>query len=647
MIKNLFKTKKVIFLFATIVLVSFFGKTAFGVWSGTFYEPGDTLNPECLPTQTDCDVRAPLTSSNISDTAYDATTWDGVTTIAPSKNAVRDKIESLAGGHDAVTIWTANGLSLATQALSLALASTSTTGALSSTDWNTFNNKAPALGADDNYVTDAQLVVIGDTSGANTGDNSANSSSQPVDSDLTTIAGLTATTNNFIQSSGSAWASRTPTEVTATLDIFGADAGAGGVKGLVPATIAGDATKFLRGDATWAEVATGTPTAITVADETTDTSSYLAFFTAATGDLGPKTNSNLTFNSNTGVATFGQTISGSISGNAGTVTNGVYTTDAGTVFLAPNGSAASLTSFPTLNQNTTGTAAGLTAQYIDWSSSSGGNSIANKPTLGTISSQAASSVAITGVTIAGLTGLAIRDTSAAFDVTIAGTSSTALTVGRTLTIDMVDAAATLKLGSNFLGNGTATVTGANTGDNSANSSSQPVDSDLTTIAGLTATTNNFIQSSGSAWASRTPTEVTATLDIFGADAGAGGVKGLVPATIAGDATKFLRGDATWAEVATGTPTAITVADETTDTSSYLAFFTAATGDLGPKTNSNLTFNSNTGVATFGQTISGSISGNAGTVTNGVYTTDAGTVFLAPNGSAASLTSFPTLNQNTT
>lgn len=40
-----------------------------------------------------------------------------------------------------VTIGTANGLSLAGQGLSLALSSTSTTGALSSTDWNTFNNK--------------------------------------------------------------------------------------------------------------------------------------------------------------------------------------------------------------------------------------------------------------------------------------------------------------------------------------------------------------------------------------------------------------------------------------------------------------------------------------------------------------------------
>lgn len=36
---------------------------------------------------------------------------------------------------------------------------------------------------------------------------------------------------------------------------------------------------------------------------------------------------------------------------------------------------------PTLNQNTTGTAAGLSAQYVDWNASSGGASIANKPTL--------------------------------------------------------------------------------------------------------------------------------------------------------------------------------------------------------------------------------------------------------------------------
>jgi len=42
---------------------------------------------------------------------------------------------------------------------------------------------------------------------------------QPLDSDLTTIAGLTATTDNFITSVGSAWASRTPSQVRTTLGL--------------------------------------------------------------------------------------------------------------------------------------------------------------------------------------------------------------------------------------------------------------------------------------------------------------------------------------------------------------------------------------------------------------------------------------------
>lgn len=36
--------------------------------------------------------------ASVSDTAYDATAWNGVAGVAPSKNAVRDKIETLAGG---------------------------------------------------------------------------------------------------------------------------------------------------------------------------------------------------------------------------------------------------------------------------------------------------------------------------------------------------------------------------------------------------------------------------------------------------------------------------------------------------------------------------------------------------------------------
>jgi Pectate lyase superfamily protein/Repeat of unknown function (DUF5907) len=44
----------------------------------------------------------------------------------------------------------------------------------------------------------------------------------------------------------------------------------------------------------------GTPLVITVANEATDTTCFPAFFTAATGDLGPKTNAGITFNSATG-----------------------------------------------------------------------------------------------------------------------------------------------------------------------------------------------------------------------------------------------------------------------------------------------------------------------------------------------------------
>ena len=54
---------------------------------------------------------------------------------------VGDLVISGGSSHNAVTLGTANGLSLATQVLSLAMAGTASTGALSYTDWNMFNNK--------------------------------------------------------------------------------------------------------------------------------------------------------------------------------------------------------------------------------------------------------------------------------------------------------------------------------------------------------------------------------------------------------------------------------------------------------------------------------------------------------------------------
>lgn len=54
--------------------------------------------------------------------------------------------------HNPVTLGTANGLSLSTQVLSLGLASSSANGALSSTDWTTFNNKLSTATAAATYV---------------------------------------------------------------------------------------------------------------------------------------------------------------------------------------------------------------------------------------------------------------------------------------------------------------------------------------------------------------------------------------------------------------------------------------------------------------------------------------------------------------
>ena len=64
-------------------------------------------------------------------------------------------------------------------------------------------------------------------------------------------------------------------------------------------------------------------------------------------------------------------------------------------------------------------------------------------------------------------------------------------------------------------------------------------------------------------------------------------------------------------------TAITAADESSDTSCNVLFVTAATGDLPPKTGTNLTFNSSSGVLTatgFAGALTGDVTGNADTAT---------------------------------
>ena len=78
-------------------------------------------------------------------------------------SALSDAISSITGSgtssHAAVTLGTANGLTILGQQLSLSLASSSLTGALSNTDWSTFNSKQNSFD-----LSGLSSTVIGHTS---------------------------------------------------------------------------------------------------------------------------------------------------------------------------------------------------------------------------------------------------------------------------------------------------------------------------------------------------------------------------------------------------------------------------------------------------------------------------------------------------
>ena len=109
-----------------------------------------------------------VTANGVSGTVATATTTPAITltlgAITPSSIVASGSISgaNLSGTNTGdVTLGTANGLSLSSQVLSLGLSSTSTTGALSSTDWNTFNGKQAA----GSYIT----ALTGDGSASGPG----------------------------------------------------------------------------------------------------------------------------------------------------------------------------------------------------------------------------------------------------------------------------------------------------------------------------------------------------------------------------------------------------------------------------------------------------------------------------------------------
>lgn len=106
-------------------------------------------------------------------------------------------------------------------------------------------------------------------------------------------------------------------------------------------------------------------TTVTAANEATDTTCFPVFVTAATGDLGPKTNANLTYNSNTGslasttfVGALTGNVTGNVTGSAGTVTG--FTPASGSLTLSGDDALTLTTSAATnVTLPTTGTLATL------------------------------------------------------------------------------------------------------------------------------------------------------------------------------------------------------------------------------------------------------------------------------------------------
>ena len=113
-------------------------------------------------------------------------------------NANGNVTANTAARHNAVTLGTANGLSLSTQVLSLGLSSGSTTGALSSTDWTTFNNKYPASNPN-GYTSNVGTV----TSVAMTVPSAFSVSGSPITSSGTLAVTATGDTTQYIAGDGS------------------------------------------------------------------------------------------------------------------------------------------------------------------------------------------------------------------------------------------------------------------------------------------------------------------------------------------------------------------------------------------------------------------------------------------------------------
>jgi len=182
---------------------------------------------------------------------------------------------------------------------------------------------------------------------------------QPLDTDLTTIAGLTATTDNFMVATASAWASRTPTQARSQLGLGTLATQSGTFSGTSSGTNTGDQTSIVG--------ITGTTAQFNTANTDGDFATLAGTETLTSKTLGSASGSNLYTGANIASANW-LTIYGGSTGNAPVI--GVIPTSTDTnvsLNLLPKGTGrvqANGVTIPTISSTDTLTNKTLTSPVI-------------------------------------------------------------------------------------------------------------------------------------------------------------------------------------------------------------------------------------------------------------------------------------------